>query len=137
MGVYILLFVVGGYIAFVAASRRQRQNRRAAAATVSVVVDDWGVRRTLADGRREEVSWAEMTKVEAVTLPRGPWGDTVRFVLYGGEELRGCIVSRHDADEAGLVAALGRLRGLDLEALVDALESKKPGTRVLWQRPAP
>jgi hypothetical protein len=133
MEVLILLLVGGGFAALVAVARHQRAERRAAAATVSFIVDDWGVRRSLADGRYEEVSWDELDEVRATTLPRGPWDDRLRFILDGGGE-RGCIVAYDTADEGGLVQALAALPGFDHRRLAEVLDKPKTGTVILWQR---
>src|SRR5262245_21385261 len=131
---FVILFLVGGgFAALVAVARHQRADRRAAAATVSFIVDDWGVRRSLADGRYEEVSWDELDEVRANTLPRGPWDDRLRFILDGGGE-RGCIVAYDTADEGGLVRALAALPGFDHRRLAEVLDKPKTGTVILWQR---
>jgi len=131
-----LLFVVvllAGFAFLVAKGRRERDRRRAAAATVSLVVDDWGVRRTLADGRHEEVGWREVQEVRLTTLPKGPWDDRVRVILDGGGE-RGCIVPYDLAVDAGLVERAAALPGFDHRLLAELLERLRPGTEVLWTR---
>jgi hypothetical protein len=129
---FLLLFVfVMGFAALMAVGRRERARRRAAADTVSFVVDDWGVKRDLADGRHEEVSWGELKEVRATTLPKGPWGDRVRVILDGGGE-RGCIVPYERAYDSGLVTKLTALPGFDHRALGDVLDKPKVGTVVLW-----
>jgi len=133
VAVLLLVLFLAAVALLIALGRAERARRRAAAATVSLVVDSWGVKRTLADGRYEEVSWAELQEVRAITLPRGPWDDRVRLVLDGGGE-RGCIVPSDVAGEHGLVEALGALAGFDHRALAEALESTRTGSRVLWQR---
>src|SRR4051794_11977828 len=131
---FLVLFVLGGgFAALIAVARHQRADRRAAAATVSFAVDDWGVRRRLADGRYEEVGWDELLEVRATTLPRGPWDGRVRFILDGGGE-RGCIVAYDTADQGGLVPALAALPGFDHRLLAEVLDKPKTGTVVLWQR---
>jgi hypothetical protein len=131
---FVVLFLLGGGVAaLIAVARHQRADRRAAAATVSFIVDDWGVRRSLADGRYEEVSWDELQEVRATTLPRGPWDERLRFILDGGGE-RGCIVAYDVADQGGLVPAMGALPGFDHRQLAEVLGKPKTGTVVLWQR---
>jgi hypothetical protein len=131
---FVLLFLLGGgFAALMAVARHQRAERRAAAATVSFIVDDWGVRRSLADGRYEEVSWDELLEVRATTLPRGPWDERMRFILDGGGE-RGCIVAYDVAYEGGLVTALGALPGFDHRQLAEVLDKPRTGTVLLWQR---
>jgi hypothetical protein len=131
---FVILFLIGGgFAALVAVARRQRAERRAASATISFIVDNWGVRRSLADGRYEEVSWNELLEVRTTTLPRGPWDERVRFILDGGGE-RGCIVAYDVADNGGLVPALAALPGFDHRRLAEVLDKPRTGTVVLWQR---
>jgi hypothetical protein len=134
MELLILFLLGGGFAALLAVARHQRAERRAAAATVSFAVDDWGVRRRLADGRYEEVSWDELQEVRATTLPRGPWEERLRFILDGGGE-RGCIVAYEVADNGGLVPAMAALPGFDHRLLAEVLDKPRTGTVILWQRP--
>jgi hypothetical protein len=100
---------------------------------VNFAVDSWGVKRWLADGRYEEVSWAELREVRMITLPKGPWDDRVRFVLDGGGE-RGCIVPLDVAEGSDLIASFGTLSGFDHRLLAESLENTRTGNRVLWAR---
>ena len=133
MGFVLALGAVVLFAFLVANARRQRASRQAAAATVRLEVDGWGVKRWLADGRYEEVSWAELQEVRAVTLPKGPWDSRIRFVLDGGGE-RGCIVPIDVAEDNGLVAALAGLKGFDNRSLAEVLDHERTGSRVLWAR---
>jgi hypothetical protein len=129
--VFVLSVVLFAYV--IARLRRARDARLAAAATSKLEVDRWGVRRWLADGRYEEVSWDELREVRVITLPRGPWEDRTRFVLDGGGE-RGCIVSLAVAENSDLLASLGALSGFDHRRLAEALEETRPGNELLWAR---
>jgi hypothetical protein len=131
--VLVLVFVLGMAL-LLRAGREDRRRRRAAAATVAFEVDAKGVRRELADGRREEVRWDEVGEVRAITLPKGPWGERVRIVLDGGGE-RGCIVPWDVAEDGGLPKEIHRLPGFELQRLFAAVEVGKPGNEVLWRRP--
>ena len=133
MPLLIVIVFVMGMALLLRAGREDRKRRRAAAATVAFEVDARGVRRELADGRREEVRWEEVGEVRVITLPRGPWGERVRIVLDGGGE-RGCIVPWDIAEEGGLANGLYHLRGFDLQRLFTAVEGGKPGNEVLWRR---
>jgi uncharacterized membrane protein len=124
----IVLFAV-----FIARGRAQRAARQAAAATTKLAVDSWGVKRWLADGRYEEVSWNELLEVRIITLPKGPWGERMRFVLDGGGE-QGCIVSLEAAEDSGLLASLGALPAFDHRRLAETLERPRTGNEVLWAR---
>ncbi len=132
---FLVLFACG-FAALLAVARHQREDRRTRAATVSFVADGWGVRRSLADGRYEEVGWDELQEVRVTTLPKGPWDERIRFILDGGGE-RGCIVAANTADEGGLVQRLAALPGFDHRQLADILDRPKTGTVVLWRRMRP
>lgn len=123
-----LLFV---FVALMVVSRQSAARRREAARTVDLSVDNWGVKRWLADGRYEEVAWSELDEVRGVTLPKGPWDNRLRFVLDGGGE-RGCIVAGDLAEESGLITRLAALPGFDHRGLAEFLDGDRPGTRVLW-----
>jgi len=133
MAIAIFILSVGLFAFAIAHLRRTREARQAAAATVKLEVDRWGVKRWLADGRYEEVSWDELREVRVITLPRGPWDDRLRFVLDGGGE-RGCIVPLEVAQDSDLIASLGALSGFDHRGLAEALESTRTGNQLLWAR---
>jgi hypothetical protein len=133
VSVLFLLLAILIVAVFIARARAQRAARRAAAATTKLEVDGWGVKRWLADGRYEEVSWEELLEVRVVTLPKGPWDERVRFVLDGGAE-RGCIVRLEAAEDSGLLASLGALPAFDHRRLAEVLERTRTGNEVLWAR---
>jgi type II secretory pathway pseudopilin PulG len=136
MDVVIVVALLGGIVGFTLWGRRDRRRRAAAAATVTLVVDDWGVKRTLGDGRYEEISWPEVVEVRASTLPRGPWGERTRIVLDGGGE-RGVIAPASAAEGSGLWPALARLPGFKHAELEAVLDGRRKGWTVLWHRVAP
>lgn len=133
MGLLVVAAGFGLFVLVLTRARHERAARRAAAATTKLEADDWGVRRWLADGRYEEVSWDEIQEVRAVTLPKGPWDTRVRLVFDGGGE-RGCIVPIDVAEDYGLLAALSRLSGFDHRRLAEVLEEERTGQQVLWAR---
>lgn len=128
LGVGAALFVF-----LLARARHERAARRAAAATVQLQVDDWGLKRWLADGRYEEVAWDELQEVRVLVLPRGPWDTRVRLVFDGGGE-RGCIVPIDVAEQYSVLPALSRLPALDHRRLAELLEDERTGQQVLWRR---
>lgn len=133
MGVVIFLLLISVSGVLLVRARRERIARRERARTVGLEVDGWGVKRWLADGRYEEVSWDELEEVRAITLPRGPWESRLRFVLDGGGE-RGCIVDVDNAEGSGLVSRLAGLPGFDHRRLAEVLDTEKTGTEILWTR---
>src|SRR3954452_16142503 len=124
MGVVIFLLLISVSGVLLVRARRERIVRRERARAVGVEVDGGGVKRWLADGRYEEVSWDELQEVRAVTLPKGPWDSRLRFVLDGGGE-RGCIVPIDAAEDSGLIASLGALKGFDHRALAEVLDAER------------
>ncbi len=134
MALGLLVVAVVAVALAVAAGRRDRDRRRAAARTVRLTIDDNGVERELADGRREAVGWDELAEVRYVILPRGPWDVRGRLILAGPGE-RGCIVPIDVAEDFGLVAALGRLPGFDFAAFARLVDDNRPATTIVWSRP--
>ncbi|HZE96224.1 MAG TPA: hypothetical protein VE981_04285 [Planctomycetota bacterium] len=57
-------------------------------------IDDWGVRRELSAGEREEVSWEDLTEVSIVTTDDGPFVEDVFYRLAGRQG--GCLVPQGD-----------------------------------------
>lgn len=133
MTIVVFIAAIALFAFALALMRGSRDARLAAAATVRLEVDGWGVKRWLADGRYEEVSWDELREVRIVTLPKGPWDDRVRLVLDGGGE-RGCIVPLETAENSELLTSLGALPAFDHRRLVEVLETGRTGTQVLWAR---
>ena len=133
--------------------RKRAQRSRVRAATVSIQADASGVRRTLADGRTEEVHWHEVGEVDAFRTrvgPHKPAGGGV--VLYGTAD-RGCIIPFDKLEESSLLVHIHHLPGFDVASLIAfvgadpsvapgsdstlALLSPKPlhQTTTLWTRP--
>ena len=133
MGLLFLFVTTVLFLFLLARARHERAARRAAAATTDLKADDWGVKRWMADGRYEEVSWDELQEVRALTLPKGPWDTRLRLVFDGGGE-RGCIVPIEVAEQYGLLGELWRLKGFDHRRLTELLDEERAGQVVLWNR---
>ena len=76
------------------------------------------MRRTLADGRTEEVAWDEVNEVDAFRTrvgPHKPAGGGV--VLYGTAD-RGCIIPFDKLEESSLLVHIHQLPGFDVGALI-------------------
>jgi hypothetical protein len=143
----VLVIVVFGVISVL---RHQSQRATVRSATVSLTADSEGVRRELADGRTEEISWPEVTEVDVFTTrvgPHKPAGGAV--VLYGDGE-RGCIVPLDRVADSELLSYLTSLPGLDLGKVITAIAGDDRGptsaagallpkplqvTTVCWRRP--
>jgi hypothetical protein len=107
-----------------------RRNRRAAGTTVSVVADDEGVHRVLADGRGEAVAWDEIVQVDVFTTRVGPHKASGGAVVLFGTDTRGCIVPLDRLADSGLLDHVHRLPGFDPRALVAAAAGEADDTTV-------
>jgi hypothetical protein len=114
--------------------RSRDAQRTARAATVELIVDEFGVRRGLADGREEGVDWSEITEVEVYRTTTGPHGDAGGMLMLCGDETRGCLVPLDRLDEPGFVEGVTRLPGFDMRLLQEALEAQPPNQLVVWRR---
>jgi hypothetical protein len=114
--------------------RNRDTQRKARSATVDLTVDEFGVRRALADGREEGVDWTEIEEVEVYRTKSGPHGDAGGMVMLSGDEARGCLVPLDRLDTPGLIESLTRLPGFDMRLLQEALEAEPPRQLVVWHR---
>ena len=135
MGLALLVLVLVAITA-VSVARRHRTHR---STTVEVAADATGVRRVLADGRREEVSWPEVREVDVFTTRVGPHTASGGAVVLYGDASRGCIVPLDRLAESDLMAHLHRLPGFDPASLVAALGERRPdaGGRAALVTPRP
>jgi hypothetical protein len=98
-----------------------------------ITVDEDGVRRRLADGSEESVSWAQLKEVAIRTTPEGPWQEDVFFLLIG-EGGGGCAVPAGHPAADDLMGRLQSLPGFDNEAFIEAMTTTEDGLFVVWQR---
>lgn len=98
-----------------------------------ITVDDDGVRRLLADGTEESVTWADLAEVAIRTTPEGPWKEDVFFLLVrsGGG---GCAVPAGDPSADALMSRLQSLPEFDNDAFIEAMTTMDDGLFVVWQR---
>lgn len=153
MNVVTLVLLVAPVVLVLVVVQKRGKRSRVRAATVSIQADADGVRRTLADGRTEEVTWDEVNEVDAFRTrvgPHKPAGGGV--VLYGSAD-RGCIIPFDKLEESSLLVHVHHLPGFDVGALITfigadpsatvgsdttlALLSPKPlqTTVTVWSRP--
>lgn len=155
MSLGTLLILASPVILLLVVLRKRAQRSRVRAATVTIEADDEGVRRTLADGRTEGVSWDEVTSVDVFRTRVGPHKPTGGGVVLYGTAERGCIVPLDRIEESSLLVHIHHLPGFDVGALLGvlgadpgetrpsdstlALLSPKPlqTTVTCWDRPAP
>ncbi|MEV5651543.1 hypothetical protein AB0L57_25110 [Nocardia sp. NPDC052254] len=97
-----------------------------------VEITDRFVRRTLDNGRIEEVSWQELTEVRVITTADGPFADDVFFVLIGARG-NGCVVPHSAADKEFRVRLL-QLPGFDNAKVMEALGTVSDRQFLVWRR---
>ncbi|MCC5950475.1 MAG: hypothetical protein JJU45_00115 [Acidimicrobiia bacterium] len=127
--VWILLMAVVG---FAAVSRNEIARRRARSATVSLEVDRFGMRRLLADGREERITWGDVRYVDVVRAKWGPHAPSGGVVMIGGDDHIGALVPITALGDSGVVEHLSELQGFDMEAFVEALEVRPPARLRIW-----
>ena len=131
----LLLALAAALIAIgVAVRRNDRARRHAAASTVEVTVDEDGVARMLADGRREEVRWDELVEVQVFTTNVGVHKEDGVVLVLAGPGERGCLVPSRLAVEHGVIQRLHALPGFDGRRLVAAMEAPPPAHTTCWSR---
>ena len=98
-----------------------------------ITVDDDGVRRLLADGTEESVTWIDLAEVAIRTTPEGPWKEDTFFLLVqeGGG---GCAVPAGHPSADALMSRLQSLPDFDNDAFVEAMTTIEDGLFVVWQR---
>jgi hypothetical protein len=114
--------------------RRETAQRLAGAATVSLDVDDRHVRRTLADGRTEEIAWYEIQEVEVITTDVGVHKEDGVVLVLGAGPTRGCLVPSHQA--RAVIERLHLLPGFDARRLAEAMAERPPSRTSVWTRAA-
>ncbi|MCU1645893.1 MAG: hypothetical protein JWN03_6168 [Nocardia sp.] len=97
-----------------------------------VEINDTFVRRTLANGRVEEVAWTELAEVRLITTADGPFAEDVFFVLIGATG-KGCVVP-HSAADTAFLARLQALPGFDNDKVVEAMLSTADRQFLVWRR---
>jgi hypothetical protein len=135
MGIVLLALAAGLVALGIALRRNDRARRAVAAATVELRVDDDGVRRTLGDGRSEEVRWDELVEVEVLTTAIGVHREDGVVLVLAGEGERGCLVPSRLAVEHGVIHRLHELPRFDGRRLVDAMERAPESRTTCWERP--
>ncbi|WP_372440455.1 hypothetical protein [Prauserella cavernicola] len=98
----------------------------------SVSVDDTGVRRQLADGTEESVTWSELTAVVVRVIPEGPWKEDV-FLMLAAADGTGTAVPSGDPAANALIERLQTLPGFDHDKFVEAMTTDADEAYVVWK----
>jgi hypothetical protein len=105
-------------------SPRRREN---------VQVNEEGV-IIVTDKGRDEVQWANLTRVRIITTSAGPWGEDVYFVLDATEG-KGCIVPHDAAVRTNLLEEMqARLAGIDDRKVIEAMGSTSKNSFIIWEK---
>lgn len=102
----------------------------------SVSVDDTGVRRQLADGSTESVTWADLSTVVVRVIPEGPWNEDV-FLMLAGSDGTGTAVPSGDPAANALIERLQTLPGFDHDKFVEAMTTDADEAYVVWKAEKP
>ena len=140
-GIILTGALAGALIAYAVTARRVRATKRARARTVGLVIDADGIRRELADGRSEQVRWADVREVEVICTPVPTADGAAAFAMVTGSgvtgsgEGSGCLVPLGVGWDEQFLAGAARLAGFELRAWSEALSHRPPRRTVVWVRP--
>ncbi|OQO92267.1 hypothetical protein [Saccharomonospora piscinae] len=98
----------------------------------SVSVDDTGVRRLLADGSEESVTWSDLAAVVVRVIPEGPWKEDV-FLMLAAADGTGTAVPSGDPAADALIERLQMLPGFDHDTFVEAMTTDADKAYVVWK----
>ncbi|MPY78312.1 MAG: hypothetical protein GEV04_07420 [Actinophytocola sp.] len=102
----------------------------------AVIVDDTGVRRTLANGSVESVTWEDLKSVVIRVIPEGPWSEDV-FLMLAGNDGTGTAVPSGDPAADALIERLQTLPGFDNERFIEAMTTDADEAYVVWTAQSP
>lgn len=98
----------------------------------AVTVDETGVRRQLADGSEESVTWHELSVVIIRVMPDSPWDEDV-FLMLAGPNGTGTAVPSGDPAADALIERLQALPGFDNERFIEAMTTEADEAYVVWK----
>jgi hypothetical protein len=102
----------------------------------TVEFDDTAVRRRMANGTVESITWDELAAIEIVTTDEGPMADDVFWLLMNRDRSRACAISNDAEGFKPLLARLQALPGFDNAAVIQAMGSTVNARFIVWNRPS-
>nr|WP_040919185.1 hypothetical protein [Saccharomonospora glauca] len=99
----------------------------------SVSVDDTGVRRLLADGTEESISWEDLAAVVVRVIPEGPWKEDV-FLMLAASDGTGTAIPSGDPAADALIERLQTLPGFDHDTFIEAMTTDADKAYVVWKK---
>ena len=106
-----------------------------AAAQETVEFDDTTIRRRIANGPVESITWADLAAIDIVTTDAGPYVEDVFWLLAGRDPARGCAIANEAEGFTLLLARLQALPGFDNGAVIRAMTSTGNARFAVWRRP--
>ena len=100
----------------------------------SVEVDDFSVRRHLANGKTEEARWEHLAEVTIMTNDRGPFEDDAFWVLIEEDGQSGCVIPISIPEAEVILDTVQKLPGFDNEKLIKAMSSAQNNQFILWKK---
>jgi hypothetical protein len=101
----------------------------------SVVIDDTGVTRILADGGEEKVAWRDLIKVSVLTTDEGPAVEDAFLMLWDSEQ-SSCVIPFSSPAVPVLLSRFKSLQGFSFEAFIAASSSTRNAEFICWLREA-
>lgn len=124
-----MVYVVGTLLVLLLLAALAGRRRRALSVAPAIRVDEQGIGRS-SESVSESVGWAELVQIDIVTTDAGPFADDV-FWLFTAQDGSGCALPGDAVGEA-LFARLGRIQGVDFEAVVRAMGSTENASFRVW-----
>jgi hypothetical protein len=126
-GLCTAVFVFSPWLERRARARLDSQNE-------TVEFDDTAVRRRMANGTVESITWDELAAIDIMTTDQGPYTDDVFWLLMTRDQSRGCAVPGGAGGFTDLLPRLQALPGFDNAAVINAMGSTGNARFVVWRR---
>ncbi|MCH9651343.1 MAG: hypothetical protein K0U98_24165 [Deltaproteobacteria bacterium] len=98
-----------------------------------VTLDDQAVVGKRPDGKKESVSWDNLTSVAFETNNSGPWGPDVIWLPIGTETISGCPVPQGGTGDQAHLVRLQQLPDFNNEAIISAMGLVESQRFLCWE----
>lgn len=99
----------------------------------SIIIDDVGVRRTLANGNVECVIWDKLSKIKIITTDEGPIVDDVFWMLIQDEK-NGCVIPSEYSEIDKLISYVQKLDGFNNSKMIESMTSTENKEFIVWEK---
>jgi hypothetical protein len=100
-----------------------------------ITVDDTGVERLQASGRREHVAWPDLAAITIMTADAGPPREDAFFMLAHRDGRTGCAIPCEKGSAIHLLEWLQCLPGFDNQTFIRAMASSEQNLFACWRGP--